>query len=107
MQSTINGVKYSAKYRYKQFDSFHNRMQTTYAMSQSRYSIPNFPNKTVKLIYDHGQEHFLQDRLFFLSRYMRGIVCVPKANINPDLLQFLKGEWKTSTERKLEEQNQQ
>jgi hypothetical protein len=68
-------------------------MQATYVTSQSRYSIPNFPNKTIKLLYDHGSEHFLKDRLFFLSRYMKGIVQVPKANINPDLTKFLKGIW--------------
>ena len=72
-----DGIKTVVHRRFKDFSELNSSIKQNLKGHHLRSSLPNLPEKQIKIMTDHQDPEFITERSQQLSQYLRDLVCVP------------------------------
>jgi hypothetical protein len=75
--------------RFSDFVELDRKVRSAFAGSHLLSSLPSLPPKSIKLLNDHTDAAFVEQRRQGLQHYMAKLVALPRIPLNPDVLEFL------------------
>ncbi len=63
--------------RFKDFSNLHTQIESNLNGHHLRSSLPDLPDKHIKILHDHRNEDFIQNRVVHLNNYMNTLLAVP------------------------------
>ncbi len=75
--------------RFSDFVELDRKVRSAFVGSHLLSSLPSLPPKSIKLLNDHTDATFVEQRRQGLQHYMTKLVALPRIPLNPDVLEFL------------------
>jgi len=88
-KSARRELRFSVHRRFRDFRFTYSQILSAYRGSHLLGSIPKHPPKHMKLLEDHLSKDFIEKRRQDLETWLRKVLYVPRAAINPDVEAFL------------------
>lgn len=76
--------------RFSDFVNFDYQLRTSFASHHLLDNLPALPSRQVKLIMDHLNPDFVEERRLRLDEYVQALMKIPKVTQLPDFYQFVK-----------------